>query len=144
MPIKYNLTWADTLSNKIHRVSQKDPKNLDEEDIKLKRIGIIVAAFASSHSWQTYKAARENLKLINSQEVKAEFQKAAAEGWKDITYSDINEIAKENSIEQAFDSWLFFNIGKEEHADYKLAWKTLKEYFRESCDDVKSEEDAES
>jgi hypothetical protein len=136
MPIKYNLTWADTLSNKIHKISQKDPSTWDDEDRKIKIIGTVVAAFASTHSWQTYKAVKENHKALNSPEVKEECMHAINEGWKNVTYSDINEIAKESEIEQAFDSWLFFNIGKKEHADYKAAWSTLKKYFDESCDDV--------
>ncbi|MGC8478636.1 MAG: hypothetical protein ACP5NE_01770 [Candidatus Micrarchaeia archaeon] len=141
MPIKYNLTWADTLSNKIHKVSQKDLQTLDEEDRKLARIGTIIASFASSHSWQTYKAMKENHKAFSTQEVKDEFLKASSEGWKSITYTDISEIAKEKELEQAFDSWLFFNVEKKEQKDYKLAWETLKQYFGENCDDVAGERD---
>ncbi len=138
MPIKYNLTWADTLSNKIHRVSQKDAQTLDEEDKKLTRIGTIIASFASSHSWQTYKAMKENHKSLSAPEVKEEFLKASNEGWKSISYTDINEIVKEKELEQAFDSWLFFNVDKKEHKDYKEAWETLKQYFGEDCDDAAS------
>lgn len=140
MPIKYNLTWADMLSTKIHKTAIKNsPAEGDEHKTML--IGVIVAALSSSHSWQTYKAIKENPTWLSKPEVREEYQNALMEGWKNITYTDINETAQDKSVENAFDTWLVFNVDKKEHEDYKNAWKSLLEQSANSCDDVKRESD---
>jgi hypothetical protein len=140
MPIKYNLTWADMLSTKIHKTAIKSPP-AEGEDRKTMLIGVIVAALSSSHSWQTYKAVKENPTWLGKPEVKDEYLKALEDGWRNITYTDINEIAQDKNVENAFDTWLVFNVEKKEHEDYREAWKYLIEQSANSCDDVKREEE---
>lgn len=140
MPIKYNLTWADMLSTKIHKAAIKNSEKLDEEEHISMLIGVIVAALSSAHSWQTYKATKEAPTSLGKQEVKEEYLRALSEGWKNITYTDISEIAEDSSIENSFGTWLAFNVDKKEHDDYKEAWKTLLEQMKSSCDDVQRTE----
>ncbi len=147
MPIKYNLTKFDMLSNRIKKTAAKgavkgngwsgggNAPNLPEDD--LTRIkAIIIASFASGHSWQTSKALTEPGIMINSPDVKKEYLEAKEKKWQSISNFDIVEVSSKNVNDASFSQWLFFNVDRSQHDDYKKAWSELKGEFNEDCDDV--------
>jgi hypothetical protein len=135
LPIKYNLTRFDVLADKIHKLSLHDNKErifgmqekgsvADAETIR--KIAIIVSSMTSSHSWQTYKSISKQSDELNSANVKEEYNEAVKERWKQVTPSDINELANLNISDSVFHRWLFFNVPWTEHNAYKRAWLSLK------------------
>ncbi len=135
LPIKYNLTRFDVIADKIHKLSLYDNKErifgvqgkgIVPNGDMVRKIAIIVSSMTSSHSWQTYKSISKQSDELNSQNVKEEYNEAAKERWKHVTSSDIHELADLNISDAVFHRWLFFNVPREEHEDYKHAWMSLK------------------
>ncbi|MFI5412875.1 MAG: hypothetical protein ACHQX1_03205, partial [Candidatus Micrarchaeales archaeon] len=71
---------------------------------------------------------------MHNQEIRKEHQEAVTSKWKLITPFDIVEVSTTNIPDSAFSEWLFFNVEKEHHEDYKQAWQELKMDFNEDCD----------
>jgi hypothetical protein len=136
MPIKYNLTKYDMLFSKIKRAAaNKGPLSKDEQ--KAMRKAVIVAAFTSGHSWQTYKTLTSPTPAsFNSAAVKKEYEDSVATNWKNVTPFDIHEVANTNVSDTSFSHWLFFNVGKDHQEEYKGAWMELKSELEEDCDNV--------
>jgi hypothetical protein len=141
MPIKYTLTKNDMLAEKIHNYAlrcgsldtKKDP-GADDEYLKAK--ATIIASFASSLSWQTFKTLNNSVSMLGSPEIKNEYDLARSIRWKQIRSADIQEVASMNICERAFFSWLLFNVEKEERELYKKAWGSLRQEFAQECDDI--------
>lgn len=146
MPIKYNLTNYDVLAGKIKKVALKETAhsngiaqngqaNSTEDETLLKNMAVLIASFSSGHSWQTHKSIvdREGL---NKPEIKAEFADAIASRWKDVSQGDIFELATKKVSDTAFSQWLFFNVDKDKHEEYKLAWQALNKELAENCDEI--------
>ena len=137
MPIKYNLTKYDMLSTKVKKVStKKDMREMSKEESNTMLKAILIASFASGHSWQTYKLLTNGGGMLNQPDVKNEYMEARTSKWKLITPFDIVEVSKTNLSDAAFSQWLFFNVDKAQHEDYVQAWAELKAEFEEACDDV--------
>ncbi|MCW6159987.1 MAG: hypothetical protein LVQ95_02795 [Candidatus Micrarchaeales archaeon] len=139
MPIKYNLTKYDMLSTKVKKVSTKK-EGFSKEDSNTMIKAILIASFASGHSWQTYKLLTNGGGMLNQPDVKKEYAEAKTSKWKLITPFDIVEVSKTNLSDSAFSQWLFFNVDKGEHEDYVQAWAELKAQFEEACDDIERTE----
>ncbi len=139
MPIKYNLTKYDMLSTKVKKVSTKK-EGFSKEDSNTVIKAILIASFASGHSWQTYKLLTNGGGMLNQSDVKKEYSEAKATKWKMINPFDIVEVSKTNPSDSAFSQWLFFNVDKGEHEDYVQAWAELKAEFEEACDDIERKE----
>ncbi len=146
MPIKYNLTTYDMLANRIHKLSVKnsstDPSYkieseaysaTEDPDIILAK-AIIIASLSSNLSWQTYNMITTNPSRLNSPEIKREYEEAKLEKWKRVTNNDVREVTKNDIGDNAFSTWLFFNVGKDMHETYKEAWQNLKKEFSEGCE----------
>jgi hypothetical protein len=142
MPIKYNLTKYDMLSTRIKKVSvKKSPKELSLEERKTMIKAILIASFASGHSWQTYRTLTSQVSAsMHSPEIRKEYQETVASKWKLITPFDIVEVSTTNIPDNAFSEWLFFNVEKNNHQEYKHAWSELKADFNEDCDVVEKTE----
>lgn len=138
MPIKYNLTKYDMLSSKIKKAAViKNPKEMGNGEKNAMLKAVLIASFASGHSWQTHKALASPSPIsLNNPDIKKEFQEAIASKWKSITPFDIVEVSNTGISERMFSEWLFFNVDKDYHDDYKAAWEELKADFREDCDSV--------
>lgn len=138
MPIKYNLTKYDMLFSKIKRASlKKDRKEMTHDEIGSMLKAVIVASFASGHSWQTYKAITAPPPVkFNSPDMKKEHQSALSTQWKNITPFDIHEVANMNVQESTFSAWLFFNVDRSAHDEFMKAWMELRCEFDEDCDNV--------
>lgn len=141
MPIKYTLTKNDMLAEKIHNYALKsgnpDPEeepDIDEENLRVK--ATIIASFASSLSWQTFKSVNNCASMLGSPEIKNEYDLAKSVRWKQIRSADIQEVASMNIGERVFFSWLLFNVKKDEHTTYKRAWLSLLQEFAQECDDI--------
>lgn len=139
MPINYNLTKYDMLSTKVKKVSTKK-EGFSKEDSNTMIKAILIASFASGHSWQTYKLLTNGGGMLNQPDVKKEYAEAKTSKWKLITPFDIVEVSKTNLSDSAFSQWLFFNVDKGEHEDYVQAWAELKAQFEEACDDIERTE----
>ncbi len=138
MPIKYNLTKFDVLSNKIKKIAQSKNHELLKEDFITITKAIIIASFASGHSWQTYKTISSNKPFIKlSEEEKNEYYEAKNNGWKTITPFDIIEVANINLNDNIFKQWLYSSVDKQEHEIYLKAWDDLIKEFNDACDSVR-------
>ena len=146
MPIKYNLTTYDMLANRIHKLSLRNGSasssvKPDEEahaaaedgDIILAK-AVIIASFSSNLSWQTYNTITTDPGKLNLPEVKREYEEAVSEKWKRVTNNDVREVATNGISDNAFSMWLFYNVGKDEHDNYKKAWQLFKDEFSEGCE----------
>ncbi|MGC8680051.1 MAG: hypothetical protein ACP5T6_01990 [Candidatus Micrarchaeia archaeon] len=141
MPIKYNLTKFDVLANKVKKIIQSRNHELTEEDLVTIRKAVIIASFASGHSWKTYKIISSNKQIMeNINEVIEEYKEAQKNRWKAITSFDIVEVANANIGDNTFSQWLYSCVDKSEHHDYQNAWSELKKEFNEACDDVPKKE----
>lgn len=138
MPIKYNLTKYDTLASKIKKLSaKKDNPDLTAQERNTMLKAVIVAAFASGHSWQTYKhVTTHNGFSARSPEIKQEFSEALSQKWKLISPFDIGEVSTMNLSDTAFSEWLYSAVDREHQDALKAAWGDLKEELSESCDEV--------
>lgn len=138
MPIKFNLTKFDILAGKIKKAStKKEQKEMSKEEACAMRQAIIVASFASGHSWQTYKAlTAPNGIQLNSPVVRQEHTEARNSKWKLVTPFNLVEVANMNIPDTTFSQWLFFNADKAEHEEYKAAWKALNSEFQTACDEI--------
>ena len=103
----------------------------------MKAEATILASFASSLSWQTYKALKESgTQALGDAEIKNEYKLAKEKHWKQIRNTDIQEVASMNVGESAFFAWLYSNVEKNEQKVYKEAWKYLLQEFAQECDDI--------
>ncbi len=138
MPIKYNLTKYDMLSTRIKKVSivKKNLQTMTPEDKDVMFKAVLIACFASGHSWQTFKTltTSNNGFSYRSPELKQEYQDAVNSKWKTITPFDIVEVSTNHISDSSFSQWLFFNVEKEHQIDYKKAWQQLQTDFDEDCD----------
>jgi signal peptidase I len=136
MPIKYNLTKYDLLFSKIKKISaMKSPKEMSKDERSTMFQAVLVAAFSSSHSWQTYKILTSSMSgAFNTPETKKEYEEAFAAQWKRVSPFDINEVANANINGNVFSEWLFFNVPKETQGDLTNAWKSLQKEFNKDCD----------
>ena len=140
MPIKYNLTKYYILSTRIKKVSLKKAAIVFTADDRTTMIkAILIASFASGHSWQTFRSLTQGLPMRNP-EIKKEFADAVASKWKSITPFDIVEVSTTNVSDSVFSEWLFFNVEKDFHQEYKDAWSNLKNEFEEDCDVIERNE----
>jgi hypothetical protein len=139
MPIKYNLTKFDLLSTKVKKVSAKkhngEQPEADEKLTMLK--AVLIATFASGHSWQTFKALKSPPpRELNRPEIKKEHEEASSSKWRSITPFDIVEVSNLGIKDNVFSEWLFFNVPKDHYDEYKEAWGSLKKDFNGNCDDI--------
>ncbi len=136
MPIKYNLTKYDMLFSKIKRIlSKKGPKEMTKEEKNTMFEAVLVAAFSSSHSWQTYKAIESGIPgVFRAPEIRKEYEEAFLMQWKRISPFDINEVASVNMGDNAFSEWMFFNVPKDSQTDVSGAWRSLQKEFNKDCD----------
>ena len=139
MPIKYNLTKYDMLSTKVKKAAaaKKAALQLDQADRNVMLKAILIASFASGHSWQTYRTitAKESANF-NNPEIRKEFSNAVSNKWRLINPFDIVEVSTTNISDTAFSQWLFFNVDRTWHEEYKRAWRELQMDFDEDCDSV--------
>ncbi len=142
MPIKYNLTKYDMLSTKIKKVStKKAPKEMSPEERNVMMKAVLIASFASGHSWQTFRTLTSQVSAsMHRPEIKKEFIDAASSKWRLITPFDILEVSTTSIPDNAFSEWLFFTVEKDQQEDYKKAWGQLKSEFDEDCDAVERKE----
>ncbi|EQD47813.1 hypothetical protein B2A_08282 [mine drainage metagenome] len=129
MPIKHNLTKYDILQEKLHKLSQKREDEYTDEELMLKNMGVLVAAFSSGHSWKTHKALSDNQYEFNSADIKDEFSKSKASKWKNVTSADIYEVSQKNIPKSKFASWLYYIVNTQEHSTYKTAWEQFNSYL---------------
>ncbi|MGC8687448.1 MAG: hypothetical protein ACP5RM_01975 [Candidatus Micrarchaeia archaeon] len=142
MPIKYNLMNYDIIANNIHKLQSKNESNFDDKDKVTKGVGIIIASFSSSFSWQTYKSISDGAAInLDKQEIKEEFQNAVKTNWKNIRNVDVQEVVRifsampEETRERIFNTWLFLNAGKDYHDTLKSAWAKLEENLKAEASD---------
>lgn len=138
MPIKYNLTRYDILAAEIHKISLKNDSELTQQEQSLKAKATLIAAFASAHSWQTFRSITNGAGDLHKTEVRNEYEAAKTGKWKQVRNLDIQEVASIEVRDNTFFSWLIFNVDKDGHIVYKNAWRELKEELEEECDDTTS------
>lgn len=138
MPIKYNLTKYDILAEKFHELIQKNNSLWSKDEEMCYAEATLIASFASPHSWQTHKTIMEgNIVALNSPEIKNEYLRARANGWKLVKNTDIQEVARMNIRDNIFYYWLSI-IGEERNRKetYKKTWNMLKQHINEECDGI--------
>ncbi len=141
MPIKYNLTKYDMLSTRIKKVSTKRPPiQMSNEERSVMIKAVLIAAFSSGHSWQTYRTLTSNGSTLNNPEIKKEYTEALTSKWRYITPFDIVEVSTANIQDRTFSEWLLFNVNRDYHEEYKKAWEELKSEFSKDCDVVERRE----
>jgi len=136
MPIKYNLTKNDILAGKFHQIAQKKDDASSGQDDLIRAAATLIAAFSSTHSWQTFKclSERDMEKLRSSYDIKTEYSSAKANRWKMVGTRDIEEVARMNINQTLFSVWLSFNTERNSHETYKAAWSMLNREFQKECD----------
>ncbi|MGC8680093.1 MAG: hypothetical protein ACP5RI_01625 [Candidatus Micrarchaeia archaeon] len=141
MPIKYNLTKFDVLSNKIKKIAQSKNHEWNDEEFITVAKAVIIASFASGHSWHTYKTIMSNKPFITiSYEEMDEYNEAKNNRWKMVTPFDVVEVANLNINDNIFKQWLYSCVDKKDHETYLNAWEELKKEFNDACDDVPKKE----
>ena len=141
MPIKYNLTKFDVLANKVKKITQSRNHEITDEDITTIIKAIIIASFASGHSWKTHKTITTTKQLSNNiEEIAEEYREAKENKWRLITPFDIAEVAEKNIDNSLFSQWLYFCVDKNERERYLNAWQGLQKEFNEACDNVPKKE----
>ncbi len=129
MPVKRSITWADVQVGEIKKTALKKEEEFSEEDLINRRMAILLASFSSCHSWQTHRCVTDGNNGFTAPEIKQEYAQVATSGWKQVSVSDICEIARLQVPDKAFSEWLFFNVDKKEHRDYRAVWSLLKSRF---------------
>ena len=141
MPIKYNLTKFDVLANKVKKITQSRNHEITDEDRATIIKAIIIASFASGHSWKTHKTITTTKQLSNYiEEIAEEYREAKENKWRLITPFDIAEVAEKNIDNSLFSQWLYFCVDKNERERYLNAWQGLQKEFNEACDNVPKKE----
>jgi len=141
LPIKYNLTKFDVLANKVKKITQSRNHKMTDEDITTIIKAIIIASFASGHSWKTHKTITTTKQLSNNiEEIAEEYREAKENKWRLITPFDIAEVAEKNIDNSLFSQWLYFCVDKNERERYLNAWQGLQKEFNEACDNVPKKE----
>jgi len=141
LPIKYNLTKFDVLANKVKKITQSRNHEITDEDITTIIKAIIIASFASGHSWKTHKTITTTKQLSNNiEEIAEEYREAKENKWRLITPFDIAEVAEKNIDNSLFSQWLYFCVDKNERERYLNAWQGLQKEFNEACDNVPKKE----
>ena len=140
MPIKHNLTKYDILQEKLHKLSQKRESEYTDEDLQLKNIGVLIAAFSSGLSWKTHKALSDNQYEFNSDDIRNEFSTAKTAKWKNVTATDIYEVSQKSIPKSKFASWMYYTVNTQEHNTYKTAWERFNSYIlSEENDGIETE-----
>ncbi|MGC8651711.1 MAG: hypothetical protein ACP5UH_00455 [Candidatus Micrarchaeia archaeon] len=142
MPIKYNLMNYDVIANNIHKLQAKSESEYGQEDKSLWALGVLIASFSSSFSWQTYKMISDGAAVSEAQELKEEFENARKANWKQVRNVDVQEVVRnfgsmpKAARDKIFFDWLFLNVDKSMHNLLKQAWDTLGKNFSVECDSV--------
>lgn len=146
MPIKQHLTKYDMLAYKVRKLALKSAslKNgrvhdlnsfYSPEEKNTITKAVIIASFASGHSWQTNKCmTTSDLARMNSAEIKSESHEAATSKWKMISNLDISEVAKLNIPDSAFSTWAYFHVERSNYDEYKKTWTEFKNEFKDNCE----------
>ncbi|MCL4373476.1 MAG: hypothetical protein M1360_00005 [Candidatus Marsarchaeota archaeon] len=142
MPIKYNLMNYDVIANSIHKLQAKNESEYAQDELNLRALGVLIASFSSSFSWQTYKRISEGAPISAAQELKDEFESARKSNWKHIRNVDVQEVVRtfgsmsKPARDKIFFDWLFFNVDKSMHEQLKQAWGALEKNLTVECDSV--------
>jgi hypothetical protein len=145
MPIKYNLTKFDKISEHIQEVASREVQNNPdynpptEEEMLIKTEAVILTVLCSSFSYQTSKSIMNGATDIDSDSIKEEHRLAREGRWRQLRNPDIQEVASMNIKDSNFYQWLHYNVNKEEQELYKRAWNDLKTKFNGACDEVGAE-----
>jgi hypothetical protein len=126
MPTKYTMTWSDRLAYTIHKASLRKEDQFTDEDRRAKVAAVLIASFSSCHSWRTHKCITEGMLVAPSTEIKEEFSLALSERWRNVSSADVREVATAGITDSMFSRWMFSNVDKERHAQYREAWNSLK------------------
>ncbi len=124
--------------NEVRKVAKKK-EALTEEEEKIKKVAMLVAAISSGHSWQTYQylhGAAEYDKNI----MQAEAANAFGEGWKAVNENDVEEVVTSEIAEQNFSMWLFFTIPKEQRQDFKDVLMQIKDELKDGLEAVEKKD----
>ena len=127
MPTKYTMTWSDRLAYTIHKASSKKEDQFTDDERQAKVAAVLIASFSSCHSWRTHKCITEGMLMAPSAEIKEEFDMAHSERWRNVGAADIREVATAGITDSMFSRWMFCNVEKERHAQYRDAWNGLKQ-----------------
>lgn len=89
-------------------------------------MGVMIAAFSSGHSWKTHQEIGNKYSTnFNKPEIKEEFLNAELNKWKNINAFDIREVIEKNISHSNVSQWLYYNVDKLKHDDFKNAWTEL-------------------
>jgi len=142
MPIKYNLMNYDIIANNIHKIQAKDDSELSDNERRVKTLGVLIASFSSSFSWQTYKRVIDGGNMTGVQGIKEEFEIARKSNWKQVRNTDVQEVVRtfstmpKASRDRIFFDWLFLYTDREMHEQLKYAWSELEKDLKSECDSV--------
>ncbi len=134
MPFKHNLTKFNIFSDNVRKIAKKS--KITENERRIMTMAIIIASFSSSHSWKTSKSiVADRMIGIKDISIKQEYENAKAIKWKNISSSDIKEIANQGIRDSMFSRWMLSYVDKEEHENYKQAWSMIKNNITDTnCD----------
>jgi len=124
--------------NEVRKIAKKkDP--LNEEEEKIKKVAMLIAALSSSHSWQTYQYLHGAAEYDKTA-IQAEAGSAFAEGWKAINEVDAEEVVTSEIPEQNFSMWLFFTVPKEERQELKEMLVQIKNDLKDGLETVEKKD----
>ena len=134
MPFKHNLTKFNIFSDNVRKIAKKS--KITENERRIMTMAIIIASFSSAHSWKTSKSiVADRMIDIKDISIKQEYENAKAIKWKNISSSDIKEIANQGIRDSMFSRWMLSYVDKEEHENYKQAWSMIKNNITDTnCD----------
>jgi hypothetical protein len=147
MPVKRSITWADVQVGEIKRLNGKREDQYDANERLTRDMAILIASFASCHSWKTHRRIKdrangEEVNVFSTPDVREEHAEVLKNGWKQISVSDVGELARMQIPDNTFSEWLYFNVDKTEHKRYRQAWCALKGRLADYLDEgVKGKEE---
>ncbi len=133
MVFRFNQTKFNKFSDKIYKISKEKIKEKKFENEIL--MATLIASFSSTHSWKTNKELDNGFTNMYCKDIEQEYTEAKIRKWKNISITDIKEIASKNIPDNVFYRWLNSYINNNEKKAYKKAWSSLKNrIFEENCD----------
>ncbi|HVA82570.1 MAG TPA: hypothetical protein VNF06_00195 [Candidatus Aquilonibacter sp.] len=133
MPNRNTLNKYEMLVTDIHRLAKKKAPELS--DMQVKKMAMLIASLSSNHSWKTYRFLHEGGemdRLCMLDEAKHAF----AEGWKNITESDIEEVVNSNMSSHTFATWLYNIVDKEQRSEFKIIHQRLRSEFADGLEPI--------
>ncbi len=133
MPIRTILNKYGLFVAEVRKVAKK--REFSEKDMAVVKRAMLVAALSSSHSWQTHRYLRFGGQL-EKEKILDEAKYAFADGWKNISETDVEEVTSIPVPEHAMSMWVYYALGRPDRQEYKELFGDMKEEFADGLEPI--------